>query len=275
MRRPPPPGLTLVAVRELRWMRRDRLALFLAIGVPIIAFVILSGIFSNAVVRNLRVSVVDADRSATSLTYIQAIASAPGVRVAQRSGDMTSAMHAIRSGDAIAAVYIPEHFERDLIDRKRPQIVVLLQPAIFFTRQQRFGAHFQRGQRGDGDAAGHIPGGPEILLARLARRRGVRAHQSGAELRAVPAQSDPAARSPRHRRDRRRLCGRLGVLEAQPARMAARSRRQPANGARRQARAPFRHLHSHDGCRRLHHSWPVRRDVPRRLADHGRGRLRF
>ena len=81
--------------------------------------------------RNLRVSVVDADRSATSLTYVQSIASAPGVSVAQRSGDMTSAMHAIRSGDAIAAVYIPENFERDLIDRKRPQMVVLYNRQYF------------------------------------------------------------------------------------------------------------------------------------------------
>jgi ABC-2 type transport system permease protein len=90
----------LVAARELRWMRRDGLALFLAIGVPIIAFAILAGIFSNAVVRNLKVTIVDANRSPTSLVYVQAIASAPGVSVAERSGDMTSAMHAIRSGDA-------------------------------------------------------------------------------------------------------------------------------------------------------------------------------
>ena len=131
MRAPARPGMLLVATRELRWMRRDRLALFLAIGVPIIAFVILAGIFSNAVVRNLRVTVVDADRSSTSLVYVQAIASSPGVSVAERSGDMTSAMHAIRSGDAIAAVYIPENFERDLIDRKRPQIVVLYNRQYF------------------------------------------------------------------------------------------------------------------------------------------------
>ena len=123
-------------------MRRDRLALFLAIGVPIIAFAILAGIFSNAVVRNLRVSVVDADRSPTSLTYVQAIASAPGVSVAERSGDMTSAMHAIRSGDAIAAVYIPENFERDLIDREAPANCRSLQQAIFHARQQRFGGAF-------------------------------------------------------------------------------------------------------------------------------------
>ncbi len=131
MKAPARPGLSLVAARELRWMRRDRLALFLAIGVPIIAFAILAGIFSNAVVRNLRVSVVDADRSPTSLVYVQAIASAPGVSVAERSGDMTSAMHAIRSGDAIAAVYIPENFERDLVDRKRPRIVVLYNRQYF------------------------------------------------------------------------------------------------------------------------------------------------
>jgi ABC-2 type transport system permease protein len=131
MKAPAQPGILLVATRELRWMWRDHLALFLAIGVPIIAFAILAATFSNAVIRNLKVSVVDADRSATSLIYVQAIGSSPGVIVAERSGDMTSAMHAIRSGDAIAAIYIPENFERDLIARKRPQIVVLYNRQYF------------------------------------------------------------------------------------------------------------------------------------------------
>ena len=110
-------------------MRRDGVALVLALLVPVIAFAILTLTFSNAVIRNLRVVIVDADRSATSLLYVQAIASAPGVTVAERSSDMRSAMQAIRSGDAIAAVYIPENFERDLLARKRPQIVA------FYNRQ--------------------------------------------------------------------------------------------------------------------------------------------
>jgi ABC-2 type transport system permease protein len=131
MKVPPRPGFLLVAAREWRWMRRDRLALFLAIGVPIFAFTILALIFGGAVVRNLKVTVVDADRSPTSLTYVQAIASAPGVSVAERSGDMTSAMHAIRSGDAIAAIYIPENFERDLVARRRPTIVDLYNRQYF------------------------------------------------------------------------------------------------------------------------------------------------
>jgi ABC-2 type transport system permease protein len=131
MRARPQPGMLLVATRELRWMWRDRLALLLTIGVPVIAFAILAMIFGNAVVRNLRVTVVDGDRSPTSLTYVQAVASAPGVSVADRSSDMTSAMHAVRSGDAIAAVYIPENFERDLAARRRPQIVVLYNRQYF------------------------------------------------------------------------------------------------------------------------------------------------
>jgi ABC-2 type transport system permease protein len=112
-------------------MRRDRLALFLAIAVPVFAFAVLALIFSNAVIRNLKVTVVDADRSPTSLTYVQAIASAPGISVAERSGDMTSAMHAIRSGDAIAAIYIPENFERDLAAERRPRIVALYNRQYF------------------------------------------------------------------------------------------------------------------------------------------------
>ena len=112
-------------------MRRDGVALVLAVLVPVIAFAILTLTFSNAVIRNLRVAIVDADRSATSLIYVQSIASAPGVTVAERSSDMRSAMEAIRSGDAIAAVYIPENFERDLLARKRPQVVSLYNRQYF------------------------------------------------------------------------------------------------------------------------------------------------
>jgi ABC-2 type transport system permease protein len=112
-------------------MQRDGVALILVVLVPVLAFAILTLTFSNAVIRNLRVAIVDADRSATSLIYVQSIASAPGVTVAERSSDMRSAMQAVRSGDAIAAVYIPENFERDLLARKRPQVVSLYNRQYF------------------------------------------------------------------------------------------------------------------------------------------------
>jgi ABC-2 type transport system permease protein len=129
MKRPPHPGLLLVMAREARWLSRHKAALFLLIGVPCIAFALLAWAFSNAVIRDQRIAIVDSDRSSTSMAYVQAIGSSPGVEVAERPDDLFGAMRAIRSGHAIAAVFIPENFERDLIGRKRPQIVA------FYNRQ--------------------------------------------------------------------------------------------------------------------------------------------
>src|SRR5215510_1388488 len=129
MRRPLTPGFLLVASREWRWIVRDRVALFLTLGVPLIAFAILSLTFNNAVIRGLNTIVVDADRSPTSLEFVQSMAAAPGVTLSDRADDLAAAMHAIRSGAAIAAAYIPENFERDLAAGRRPQI------SIFYNTQ--------------------------------------------------------------------------------------------------------------------------------------------
>jgi ABC-2 type transport system permease protein len=129
MKRPPRPGILLVMTRELRWMRRDRHALLLTIGVPLLAFALLAYIFSGAVIRNLGVAVVDSDRTPTSIHYVQMIDAAPGVQVTLRADDLSAAMQAVRGGGALAAVYIPRNFERDLMASRRPQIV------SFYNRQ--------------------------------------------------------------------------------------------------------------------------------------------
>ena len=66
MKRPPRPGLWLVALREIRFFRRDRAGYLLAVVVPLIAFAVLTWTFSSAVVRGLDIVVVDADRSEVS-----------------------------------------------------------------------------------------------------------------------------------------------------------------------------------------------------------------
>ena len=115
MRPPARPGLVLVATRELRWFLRDRVALFVLLGIPLIGFAVLAGAFSSAVVRGLGVTVVDADRTPTSMLFVQAMAAAPGVTVTHRAEDLAAATRAIRSGEALAAAYIPPDFERDLL----------------------------------------------------------------------------------------------------------------------------------------------------------------
>ncbi len=101
----------------------DRAALILIFGVPLFAFVGLTAVFSHPVIRGLGVAVVDADRSETSRAFIEQVAASPSLSIVERAGDLASAARAIRSGDAIAAVYIPADFERDLKAERRPQVV--------------------------------------------------------------------------------------------------------------------------------------------------------
>ncbi len=124
-------GLLAVALRELDWLRRDRVALAVVLAIPLLAIAVLSLTFSNAVIRNLRVDVVDQDQTQTSLLYVQAVNAAPGVAVTRRSTDLNGAMHAVRAGEAIGAVYIPRGLERDIAAGKRPQIVIFYNKQYF------------------------------------------------------------------------------------------------------------------------------------------------
>ena len=123
MRRPPKRGFLLVARRELRWLLHDRAALILIFGVPLFAFVVLAAAFSHPVIRGLGTVVVDADRSETTRAFVEQVAASPSLKIVERTGDLASAARAIRAGKAMAAVYLPANFERDLKAERRPQVV--------------------------------------------------------------------------------------------------------------------------------------------------------
>jgi ABC-2 type transport system permease protein len=123
MRPAPKPGFLLVARREWRWLIHDRVALILIFGVPLFAYAVLTAVFSHPVIRELGVVVVDADRSNTSRAFVEQVAASPNLGIVERAADLSSAVRAIRAGDAIAAIYIPADFERDLKAERRPQVV--------------------------------------------------------------------------------------------------------------------------------------------------------
>jgi len=117
------PGFWLVAKREWRWLLRDHAARILIFAVPVFAFTVLTAVFSHPVIRELGVVVVDADRSDTSRMFVEQVAASPNLAIVERPGDLASAARAIRSGEAIAAIYIADNFERDLKAGRRPQVV--------------------------------------------------------------------------------------------------------------------------------------------------------
>src|SRR5882672_3055800 len=147
MRAPPQPGFWLVARREWRWLLHDPVALILIFGVPLFAFVVLSLAFSHPVIRGLGVVVVDEDRSEVSRAFVEQVAASPNLAIVERTGDLASAARAIRTGDAIAAIYIPANFERDLKAERRPQVVA------FFNQQLLTAAGVASSGLSDGLAA--------------------------------------------------------------------------------------------------------------------------
>ena len=147
MRPPPKRGFLLVARRECRFLLHDRVALILIFGIPLFAFTVLAAVFSQQVIRGLGVVVVDADRSETSRAFVEQVAASPNLSIVERAGDLASAARAIRSGDAIAAVYVPANFERDLKAERRPQVVA------FYNQQYLTAAGIASSGLGDSLAA--------------------------------------------------------------------------------------------------------------------------
>ncbi len=218
MRPAPKPGFLLVARREWRWLLHDRVALILIFGVPLFAFAVLTAVFSQPVIRELGVVVVDADRSETSRAFVEQVAASPSLGIVERAGDLASAARAIRAGERHCRRLYPGQF------RARPQGRApaaggrILQSAVPDGRgrggvgPERQPRRRQRGVRG--------PRGTKSVPHRGARCRDDRAGQSAEELRAVLAACAVADGRPCDHRARRRLRGRLRVPPAQHAHLA-------------------------------------------------------
>ena len=95
---------------------------------------VLGPIFRRTIIRDLSVEVVDWDGSKASSSFVDAIHSAPGIKVVMRSCELCEAEAAVRCGKAIAAVYIPENFERDIFRGRRPHVIVLFNKRFFAAR---------------------------------------------------------------------------------------------------------------------------------------------
>jgi ABC-2 type transport system permease protein len=165
----PKPGFLLVARREWQWLLHDRAAAILIFGVPLFAFVVLTAVFSHPVIRGMGIVVVDQDRSETSRAFVQEVAASPGLSIVERAGDLASAARAIRSGEAIGAVYVPADFERDLKAERRPQVIA-------FYNQQYL------------TAAGIASSGLSDSLAAAAKRAAVRAAPTPSRIGALVAE---------------------------------------------------------------------------------------
>ena len=107
-------ALRAVVRRELRALRHDGWLLALVTWWPLLMVVVVAATFPAGLPRDLPLRVVDHDRSATSPQLARFIGQAPTLRVDGSPADDADAFAAVRRGDAVGLLVVPEGFERRL-----------------------------------------------------------------------------------------------------------------------------------------------------------------
>lgn len=116
----------IVKIIKREWIRiSERKNLYaISIALPVILFLIYAGIYQNEVVRELPVSIYDADNSQYSRKVIQMIESSSSMKIVDYSTSISEIKEKIISGEIEGAFYIADNFERDIKRGKPTNLIV-------------------------------------------------------------------------------------------------------------------------------------------------------
>lgn len=123
-----------IAAKETLHVRRDPRTLYLALGMPVL-MLFLFGYGVSFEIDRIPLAVADADRTEASRALVDAFTASREFTVAARI-DAASAEGMLRSGDALAALVVPEHYARDLARGRRAPVQLLVDAADAPTAQQ-------------------------------------------------------------------------------------------------------------------------------------------
>jgi ABC-2 type transport system permease protein len=114
-----------VAWKELHQLRRDRLTLAMMIVLPLLQL-LLFGYAINTDVRHIHTVVYDQDKSAASRDLVASMEATGFYDVVGEVDDYAALEHAIRAGDARAAVVIPTSYSSDIRSGKHTQVQLVV-----------------------------------------------------------------------------------------------------------------------------------------------------
>lgn len=114
----------VIALKELRQLRRDRLTLAMMVALPIIQL-LLFGYAINNDVRHIPTIIYDQDQSASSRDLAQSLRATGFYDLVGQAQSYADVDRALRSSTAKVAVIVPPSFERDLV-RHHPTTVRLV-----------------------------------------------------------------------------------------------------------------------------------------------------
>ncbi|WP_297198715.1 ABC transporter permease [uncultured Pluralibacter sp.] len=98
---------------------------------PLILFILISSNFSEGTLLNLPVSVIDNDHSPLSQELIRKLNAGSHAKISAYDGGLPEAQKRLRSAQDYALLYIPVHFESDVLAGKQPSVVMYYN-ALFY-----------------------------------------------------------------------------------------------------------------------------------------------
>lgn len=116
--------LFYIWMQEFRNVFRDQGVLIFFILVPL-AYPLLYGfIYTNEVIRDVPVVVVDDSRSSLSREYLRKVDATPDVQIVSYCSDMEEAKLLMKERDAYGIIYIPSGFSKDIASGKQTTVSI-------------------------------------------------------------------------------------------------------------------------------------------------------
>jgi len=121
---------------EFRDIRRDSGAILILVGALMIYPIIYSIAYKNEVVRELKTTIVDLDRTTTSHQLIKMLKGAEQIEIDHVAVSLDEAKNDFYDGNSGGIVVIPQHFEKDILNGKQTNVSVFADGSYFLIYRQ-------------------------------------------------------------------------------------------------------------------------------------------
>ena len=112
--------------RESTRIFRDKVTLFISFVAPLFGILMLGWIFSNGVIRDLPIAIVNQDNTAICDKVARMLDASPTVNIVEELSDLSTAQKLMQQGKINAIIVFPQDLEKDIIKGNSPTIAVYI-----------------------------------------------------------------------------------------------------------------------------------------------------
>ena len=124
---------------EFRAIRKDSGAILILMGAMLIYPIVYAIAYKNEVVRELRTTIVDLDRTTTSHQLIKMIEGAEQIDINRVATSLDEAKKDFFEGGSGGIIVIPDNFEKDILNGRQTNVSVFADGSYFLIYRQMLG----------------------------------------------------------------------------------------------------------------------------------------